>query len=179
MTIHKIDVFENILIDSLTPNIINFLAESALICLDNQGHKTGVSLKIEGDLKGYIVLSWTTKITETMKDAWNDFQDTTEDGATYLAILIIHLFTSFKVIKRSQKGTGFDYWLGDKNDKNYPFQEKARLEISGILQENKSNTLNQRVQVKLKQTAQSDNLKLPAYIIVVEFSSPKSKVAKK
>lgn len=179
MNVFEIDIFKNIPIDSLTPNIMNFLAEAAVICLDNQGHKTGVSLEIEGGLKGRIILSWSTEVTTTMKDAWNDLQDMTEDGATYLAILIIHFFTSFKIIKRSQKGTGFDYWLGDKEDKNYPFQEKGRLEISGILKESKDNSIDKRIKVKLVQTKASDNLNLPAYIIVVEFSTPKSGVAKK
>ena len=69
----------------------------------------------------------------------------------------------------------FDYWLGDKNSQ-YLFQDKARLEISGILKGTKSKI---DYREKIKQTQQSNHLNLPAYIVVVEFSLPKSQVTKK
>ena len=81
------------------------------------------------------------------------------------------------MIRRSPKKTGFDYWLGNKKD-DYPFQDKARLEVSGILKGNNS-IINQRLKEKKKQTMISDSLKLPAYIIVVEFSNPLCKTAKR
>lgn len=176
MAIHEIDIFKNIPITGLSPKVMDCIAESALVCLDNQGHNTGVTLTVKGDINNNIALSWTIEITNQLKDTWNDLQDATENGATYLAILIVHCFTPLKVIKRSQKGTGFDYWLGEKEDEIHPFQNKARLEISGILQENKKGRINSRVNNKLVQIKQSDNLNLPAYIVIVEFSHPQSKV---
>lgn len=94
-----------------------------------------------------------------------------------LAILIIQKLTDYKVIRQSQKGTGFDFWLGDKRD-DYPFKDKSRLEISGILKANKSQ-MTQRVEQKINQTKQSDNFKLPAYIAVVEFGTPMLQVVKR
>ncbi len=178
MTVHEIDVFKDIP-TSLTANVMNFLAEAAVVCLSEQGHGTDVSLEVFGCVNGRIVLSWLFDVTPQIKDAWRDTQETTEFGATYLAILITHHFTPFKVIERSRKRTGFDYWLGEKEDDTYPFQKKARLEISGILQENKGNTLAKRQQIKLNQTKQSDSLNLPAYIVIVEFGKPQSSVARK
>lgn len=176
MQTYKIDVFQEMPISGLTSKFINNIAEAAIVCLDNQNHKSECKLKIQGNLTGIIILSWTSVITNEIKDTWNDLGEATEYGATYIAIVIISYLTTLKVIKRSVKGTGFDYWLGEKKDQNYPFQEKARLEISGILRGN--NTLiKTRVTTKLEQVEKSDNLNLPAYIVVVEFSTPKSEVA--
>lgn len=78
------------------------------------------------------------------------------------------------MIRRSPKLTGFDYWLGDK-ESDYPFQDKARLEISGILKGTKSQ-INQRLNEKLKQTKRTDHLNLPALVVIVEFSRPLAKI---
>lgn len=177
MQTYKIDVFQEIPISGLTSKFIKNIAEAAIICLDNQNHKSECELKIQGNLTGIIILSWPSVITNEIKDTWNDLGEATEYGATYIAIVIISYLTPLKVIKRSVKGTGFDYWLGEKKDPNYPFQEKARLEISGILQENATNSVEKRVTIKLKQVKQSDSLKLPAYIVVVGFGKPQVEVA--
>jgi hypothetical protein len=116
-------------------------------------------------------------VTPQMRDSWDDMQDTTEDGACCLAILIVHKLTEYKLIRRARKKTGFDYWLGNK-ESEYPFQEKARLEISGILKGNKSQ-IRKRIREKIEQTKQSDHLNLPAYIVVVEFGTPTSQVVKR
>jgi len=177
MTTYEIDVLNDISISGLTSKFISNIADAAMVCLDNQKHKSGIILKINGSLNGDIILLWSDELTSQIKDTWNDLEETTEYGATYAAIIIVYFFTPLKVIKRSVKGTGFDYWLSEKEDEVYPFQEKARLEISGILKENKSGQIKSRVKEKIKQTEQSNNLKLPAYIVVVEFSTPKSEVA--
>jgi len=88
---------------------------------------------------------------------------------------MVQALTNLKVIRRSPKETGFDYWLGKKDD-NFPFQEKARLEVSGILKGSISQ-INQRLKEKMEQTKQSDDLNLPAYVIIVEFSTPICKIA--
>ena len=54
------------------------------------------------------------------------------------------------------------------------FTPKARLEVSGIMHENDSNTAEKRFRQKANQTSQSDDTRLPAYISVVEFSAPKA-----
>jgi len=82
---------------------------------------------------------------------------------------------SYEVIQRSRKGTGFDYWMGDESA--LPFQNKARLEISGIRKGGESD-IKTRVKQKLKQTNQSDG-KLPAYVIVIEFGRPVAEVRRK
>ena len=92
-----------------------------------------------------------------------------------IAVLLAQKEIGYTVIKRSRKGTGFDYWMGDISA--YPFQNKARLEISGIRGGN-DQQVKARVQQKLKQTGRSDGA-LPAYVIVVEFGQPLAEVQEK
>ncbi|MEN8217480.1 MAG: hypothetical protein ABFS56_14150 [Pseudomonadota bacterium] len=177
MEIERIDVYSLKDMDSyLTRETCDFFSQAASVCLDNQHHSPGVIFKVEGDLSSEIQLFW-KPVTQQMKDSCYDMQYATEAGAYCLAILIIQKLTDYKVIRQSQKGTGFDFWLGDKAD-DYPFKDKARLEISGILKGNKSQ-MTQRVEQKINQTKQSDNLKLPAYIAVVEFGTPMLQVVKR
>lgn len=52
-----------------------------------------------------------------------------------------------------------------------PFENKARLEVSGIRNGNQK-VVTARVRAKLAQTEVSDETRLPAYIVVVEFGQP-------
>ena len=91
-------------------------------------------------------------------------------------VLAIHE-TEYTIIERSCKGDGFDYWMGYRDD--MLLNRVARLEISGILKESSSNTVEKRLQIKKKQTEQSDSCCLPAYISIVEFSELKAIFVKK
>ena len=53
----------------------------------------------------------------------------------------------------------------------------ARLEVSGLINQNNSQ-YNYRIKQKKKQTKQSDNTNLPAYVAVVEFETPKATLTK-
>lgn len=90
--------------------------------------------------------------------------------------MLIEKETGYKVIERSRRCTGFDYWLGDETDEL--LQHKGRLEVSGI-RRGENRDVQARVRQKLKQTDRSDDLKLPAYVIVVEFGEPLAEVRKK
>lgn len=87
-------------------------SEAASVCLDNQGHKSGKEIKIEGDLEGQFKLIW-DEVTQQIRSSRNDLEDAVEAGAYCLAMLIIEKLTSLKVTKQSQKRTGFDYRLGE------------------------------------------------------------------
>ena len=47
--------------------------------------------------------------------------------------------------------------------------------MPGIMRESEGNTLALRFQQKTAQTDKSDDTRLPAYVSVVEFSTPKAK----
>lgn len=56
--------------------------------------------------------------------------------------------------------------------------KSARLEVSGIFKGGQK-PLETRFKKKIKQTNQSDSINIPAYISIVEFSTPIAKFAQK
>jgi len=83
-----------------------------------------------------------------------------------IAILLALKLTDYTIVEKSARKNGFDYWLGKKDD--ILFQKKARLEISGIFNGSEKD-INKRYNVKVKQTEQSDALKIPAYIALLNL----------
>ena len=159
---------------AITTNFGMALAEAGGVCLESQGHAQGVQLSIQGYSNKNYLLIW-PQITEQTLSCWNDHEFATEHGAVGIAVLLVQKEIGYTVIQRSRKGTGFDYWMGDVSA--YPFQNKARLEISGI-REGNDQQVKARVRQKLKQVERSDGI-LPAYVIVVEFGQPLAEVRKK
>lgn len=78
--------------------------------------------------------------------------------------------TNKVVVERSKKGTGFDYWLGDKDYDGLPFVGISRLEVSGILSGTK-NQIESRIKEKKGQMTPTDHL-APGFVAVVEFGTP-------
>ena len=151
------------------------LAEAGGVCLESQGHEQGVELRVRGYREKSYPLAW-PPITDQIRRCYSDPEVATEHGAVGVAILLAKKEIGYAAIERSRKGTGFDYWMGDES--TLPFQNRARLEISGIRQGNER-AIKARVSQKLRQTDQSDDERLPAYVIVVEFGTPLAEVRKK
>jgi len=148
--------------------------EAAIVRFYQAGHKPGVILQIKGDFSTSFDVIWAGEVDDQILRSWNDPEETTEFAACGIAFLLILELTDYTVIKRSRKGTGFDYWLGDKDDmETLPFQDKARLEVSGIREEEKESKIRARAKQKLQQSEKS-NTHLPAYAVVVEFGIPLS-----
>ncbi len=162
---------------AITPVFGATLAEACAVCLSDRRHPQGINLEVKGDFQTTFKLYWQS-VTPQMIRCWNDLEYTTEQAAYGTAFMIITRLTDFTVIERSRKGTGFDYWLGtETDDELLPFQNKVRLEISGI-RAGYQKRINFRLKQKLEQTKSSDGI-LPAYVVVVEFSKPIAMTAKK
>jgi hypothetical protein len=152
----------------ITPEMGAFAAQAAAVLLEHKRHKSGVAMEvIEKRSNPYTVL-WPTLHTDAQR-THNDLQEAAEQGAYGIAFLLAEEFTDFKVIERSRKGTGFDYWLGTGDQ--YPFQQAARMEVSAIIEG--ADAVDGRVKAKMKQTDATKG-KLPAFVAVVEFGQPKS-----
>lgn len=150
-------------------------AEAASLCLEDQGHSSGVALKVQGFQNSSFVLDW--KAGDQRKDLAWDRDDATECGACCIAIVLICRLTGLRVIERAQKGTRVDYWLGTADDDEPPFSEKsvkARLEVSGIRRGTPA-AVRTRLGEKLDRLRLSQN-NLAAYVVIVEFSEPMSEV---
>ncbi len=162
-------------IPAISPAMGASLAEAGGVCLESQGHTQGVRLIVRGYSDNTYTLVW-SPITEQSRRSWNDPENATEYGALGIGILIAKAEIGYEVIRRSWKGTGFDYWIGLASDEG--FVNKAGLEISGI-RDGDEHIIRARVREKLQQTDRSDHLKLEIYVIVVEFGRPLAEVHKK
>lgn len=153
------------------------LAQAGAVCLEEHGHAHGTTLSVRGGCEATFAAKW-PPVDEQVRRCWNDTQEATEQGASAVALLLIVQLTEYTVVERSKKGTGFDYWLGLPDDENdLPFQNRARLEVSGILS-GTSSVIASRVKQKLNQVSVTDGT-WPAFVVVVEFSSPESRIEKK
>lgn len=161
-------------IPRVSATITSYFAEACIMCLDNQKHKSGVSLVVEGITSATFQVLWDTPITEDMLLGWGD--EATENGAYALAFLLMRHLTEYPVIRRARTGTGIDFWLAYERPNNI-LEDAARLEVSGILRGNRS-SINSRVATKKGQTKPTDGT-LPVYIIVVEFGRPVAQVVLK
>ena len=160
----------------ITPAFGEGLAEAAGVCLEEREHSSPTAMQISGEAQGSATLEWEPTSAQ-MRRCWNDDEVATEHGAYGIATLLIPRITNLQIVERSKKGTGFDYWLGSATETATLFQNKARLEVSGI-RTGPDATIVGRARKKLGQTEKSDAA-LSAVVIVVEFSGPQSRVAKR
>ena len=146
-----------------------------LVCLEYNDHKSGTEADLR-DLNETIVrlkLVWTKPIEDNDRRNWGGPSNAAERAGEGIAWLIIHEFTDYTVIKRSLKKTGVDFWLGYKEDvEKLVFQDKARMEAKGRTELKYDSQIQQVVKKAREQMEQSDSTKLPAYIVVAEFSRP-------
>jgi hypothetical protein len=166
-------------IEAVTESAGTTYEEACLICFVDQNHKSGTKMKITGDYDNEFSVIWDNSINDRMRNYWNDDEFTTEQAAYGIALLLVQELTDFAPTRRSFKTTGFDYWLElqETDDLNI-FGNMARLEVSGI-RNGTSSQIRSRTSIKLKQTTQSDNTGLPAFVVIVEFSRPISNVVKR
>ena len=170
----KINLIENTDFGSyILQDMYSYYSNAAAVCLEENNFKGNTELIVDYTKPALCNISWKC-VNQQVKDFHNDLNYAAEQGAYCIAFLLIHKLTDYKVIRQAKRKTGFDYWLGEK-DEEYPFTNKARLEVSGLLKGNK-NQINSRIKIKKKQTEQSDKLNLPAFVIITEFSKPISKI---
>ena len=160
----------------ITPAFGESLAEAAGVCLEDRQHSSPTSMQISGDTGGEAILQWQPTTVQAQR-CWNDDEAATEHGAYGIATLLVPRISDLQVVQRSKKGTGFDYWLGTSAEGDTLFQNKARLEVSGIRAGSEANIAG-RVRKKIRQTQQSSS-SLEALVVVVEFGGPESRVARR
>lgn len=147
------------------------MGHAASVCLESQGHSIQASMDGYGQfVKQYLITRF--DVTDEMKRTWNDEEFTTEQGAYGIAFLVASREMNVKAIQKSRKKTGIDYWLGDKD--NFLFQEKVRLEVSGIRNGN-DQKVDARFNIKMRQSEKSDVTMLPALVVIIDFNKPQIK----
>lgn len=145
------------------------LVEAAVVLLENAGHQSGVALH---DVAPAAILLW--HAADARASASNaDPQAATEAGAVAVAIALVRATTPHDVVRRSRKGTGFDWHLAPKGS-SAPFAEAWCLEVSGILNED-DGKMSYRLKEKVAQIARGGK-ELPGYAVVVGFTAPRAQV---
>jgi hypothetical protein len=97
------------------------------VCLEKR-HQPGVALTLDGDYEDSFLLTW-EQLTEQHYRTYADIQEATEQGAYGVAILVVREAAGKTVLERAAKGGGFDFWIGDEEDSELPFQGLTRLEV--------------------------------------------------
>ena len=159
----------------ISERMAGFLVEAAVVCLELHGHLSGVILKVSGDYKETFQIIWTDKLDEQKINSWKDTKEATEYGATTIAILLIFMLEKLVVKERLPQAGTSDYSLRKVDS----IEHNGQMEVSGIWKETKGNTPTDRIRVKinkLQEITKIDNF--PVYVIVTEFSGPKSKIKK-
>lgn len=158
-------------VSALSGSQLLFYTEACIDLLEKQGHRPGALLFVEGEADQQVRLIWSGK---SAKSKLRELRDLAEFGSIALAVYLVESFSEYRVVEQSVIGTGFDYWLGYKEG-NALFDPdnflNARLEVSGIAKGERRDA-RKRLSEKMRQLEVSDHLKIPALIIIIEFSKP-------
>jgi hypothetical protein len=137
-------------IDSLADGIpvideeaVGFYKLNCMASFYNQGHASGVKLKVEYEnVNKTFEVCWSGDMTSQQKRNYADLNRATDHAACAIALLLIKEMTELTAIEQARIGTSVDYYLIPKAQNNNLIvnQATARLEISGILCQNESNT---------------------------------------
>src|ERR1700722_9627193 len=87
----------------IPPECGTALAQAVVVCLENQGHTAGVTFRVDDAFVRRVVVDWSIVLTEAMRRYWNDLDETVEQGAYGVAILLMRQLTGYTVIERSRK----------------------------------------------------------------------------
>ena len=158
----------------ITTTYLANLADAAAVCLDYHRHPQTTTLTVLGASEpDYGLTSF--PVTPAMSQTWNDFQYAVEHGAYGIALLLLKETHGLVAVERSRKGTGFDFWMGTNTDPL--FQDKAFLEVSGILSGDRSRVSNRRNEkfIQVGQTSYPSK----GFIVIVEFGNPIAEITQR
>lgn len=178
MTTFNLQELESLLRE-FNPEDCAVFTNNCIVALESNSHQPGCSLLVEGDQRKEFCLEWAKKVKP---GGYREPTEVTKNAAEAISFFLINELTPYRVVDQAVIGLGFDYWLPyDEKDHRYDARNffKARIEISGIDEEDPGNTVEKRFGKKRDQTDKSDHLKLEAYISVVEFRRPWAKFGKK
>ncbi|MEM9884492.1 MAG: hypothetical protein AAF849_01265 [Bacteroidota bacterium] len=163
-------------VSGITEIVGNFFAEAAQVCLELNGHTSGVEIHVEGLYERNIVLEWSKELDKEKLLSWKDEKEATEYGATAIALLIVLHFGDYEFAERSPQFALGDFYLKSAALENTSSKDEAFLEISGIFKKTAGNTINIRIKQKRKQLKNKPIKNENVLIAVVEFSKPQAKI---
>jgi hypothetical protein len=164
----------------ILPSLGSFMCDCAIYMFASHGHPSGTTLRVQTDSGNQdFVITWEGGLSLQMLQTMNDEERAIDYGAMCIALFLVMHLTEYQYFTFSKKGTGVDFVLFQEAPKHTQQKADARLEISGIGQESRTNTIAIRHKLKKKQVQKSDSMNVKVYIVITEFSNPKSLFAVK
>ncbi len=144
------------------------------------GSNMDIDFSVRGDLSVNSLKIKSKEVTNKMLNSYNSTQArTTENAACAVAFVVVNKLAGYIVVNQTFKGDRFDYWL-EKKKSNYEElllqNTEACMEVSGIKQEARNNTIQDRIKEKILQVSKNITNNKPCYIVVSEFSNKISEV---
>lgn len=162
------------ILSSFDENQSDVFFANCIVALE-RSHIPGCRIKVTGEKIAEFQIDW--ELNEVKKAGYQNSQKVTEKAAEALSFFLSNELTEYKVVEEAVTGTGIDYWLG-YDCTHECFDEfnifRAKLEVSGIEAETKTNSLATRTKIKRRQTDRGKSKILPVYISIVELSTPKA-----
>ena len=160
---------------SMRTSLVEYLYDAAVFLLHHHRHQSGLRCEVRSldENLSYATLVWTRRYSENMINTFGDTGYAVEFAAEGMACLTIRATTKYTAIKRSQRHDGVDFWLAESDDLDkFAFQFAARMESKGITEARYPSDIKIKVDEGINQSKRSDEIRLPAYIIVTDFGKP-------
>jgi hypothetical protein len=141
--------------------------------LFHKDSKSTIELCIDGEEMNAI-LEWDSNFS---KAAMKEKKDIANYGGVAMAWFVMSVILDFRYVEQTEIGDGVDYRFKkeEPNEDDLNFLDNAHyVEISGILEESKTNTLQGRIKEKHAQIKKGNKKDKESSVIVTLFKTPKT-----
>lgn len=147
----------------------------AAVALD-KFHKDS-NTEIEFAIDGVVLtanLHWDSNFS---KAAMKEMTEAANQGGVAMAMFVMSVLQDYSYVEQSEIGEGVDYrFMKDEpadDDLNF-LEDPHYVEVSGVLEESRTNTLNTRIKIKHDQINRGSRKDEESSVIVTLFSYPKT-----
>ena len=130
-----------------------------------------IEFNIDGNITN-VILEWDSNFSNT---AMKEKIDMANHGGVAMAWFVMSVLQNYKFVEQSEIGDGVDYRFKniEPNDEDLNFLDDSHyVEISGILEESKTNTLKGRIKDKHEQIKKGSKKDKSSSVIVTLFKKP-------
>lgn len=126
---------------------------------------------VDGEEKT-LTLEWDSNFS---KDAMVERRKIAEEGGVSLAMFVMAVLLDYRWACQTEIGEGVDYRFQKARPSIENFLANSHhIEVSGLLEESKSNTFKDRVKIKLGQIRKGNKQGQECSVVITLFSDPKT-----